>query len=115
MAITQFKLGSEASCTDGVCGVLVRILLDPRARTVTNLMVEPRGRCRARTVGPSSALSMSIGRQGVSCSSGVTLLRSRNSNGLTMWGWNPIWAWASSAWRRHDLSAGSCRGDSPPR
>jgi hypothetical protein len=44
MAITQFKLGTEASCTDGVCGVLVRILLDPRPRKVTNLMVEPRGR-----------------------------------------------------------------------
>ena len=44
MAITQFKLGAEASCTDGVCGVLVRILLDPRPRKVTNLMIEPRGR-----------------------------------------------------------------------
>ena len=64
MAITQFKLGAEASCTDGVCGVLVRILLDPRPRKVT-------------------ALSTSIGRQGVSCGSGVTSLRSKNSNGLT--------------------------------
>src|ERR1700677_504539 len=44
MATSQFILESEASCTDGVCGLLVRALLDPRARKVTNLMVEPAGR-----------------------------------------------------------------------
>ncbi len=44
MATSQFILGSEASCTDGVCGLLVRMLIDPRARRITNLMVEPAGR-----------------------------------------------------------------------
>ena len=35
MGTTQFKLGSEANCTDGVCGVLVRILIDLRERSPT--------------------------------------------------------------------------------
>lgn len=43
-ATVQYILGSEARCTDGVCGVVVRILIDPHARKVTHLMVEPAGR-----------------------------------------------------------------------
>jgi len=44
MGTAQFMLGSEASCTDGACGVVERIVIDPRARKVTHLMVEPAGR-----------------------------------------------------------------------
>ena len=44
MATAQFMLGSEARCTDGPCGVVERIVIDPRARKVTHLMVEPAGR-----------------------------------------------------------------------
>ena len=58
MAIKQFKLGSEASCTDGVGGVLVRILLDPRARKVTNLMVEPAGRVGLGRLVPLSLVDL---------------------------------------------------------
>jgi hypothetical protein len=58
MAIRQFKLGTEASCTDGVCGVLVRILLDPRPRTVTNLMIEPRGRVGLGRLVPLSLVDL---------------------------------------------------------
>jgi hypothetical protein len=58
MGTTQFKLGSEANCTDGVCGVLVRILIDPRARKVTNLMVEPRGRVGLGRLVPLSLVDL---------------------------------------------------------
>jgi hypothetical protein len=58
MAIRQFKLGTEASCTDGVCGVLVRILLDPRPRKVTNLMIEPRGRVGLGRLVPLSLVDL---------------------------------------------------------
>jgi sporulation protein YlmC with PRC-barrel domain len=38
----QFTIGAEVSCTDGVCGKLSRVVVDPVAREVTHLIVEPR-------------------------------------------------------------------------
>jgi sporulation protein YlmC with PRC-barrel domain len=39
---TEFTLGARASCSDGPCGEVTRIILDPATRTVTHLAVEPR-------------------------------------------------------------------------
>jgi hypothetical protein len=38
---TQFTIGVEASCRDGVCGKVIRIVVDPIARAVTDIVVEP--------------------------------------------------------------------------
>jgi len=38
---TEFTIGTEASCTDGVCGEVRRIVIDPDAVSVTHLVVEP--------------------------------------------------------------------------
>ncbi len=38
---SQFTIGAEASCTDGVCGEVTRVVVDPVARAVTHLVVEP--------------------------------------------------------------------------
>ena len=38
---TQFTIGTAASCTDGVCGELSRVVVDPITRTVTHLVIEP--------------------------------------------------------------------------
>jgi sporulation protein YlmC with PRC-barrel domain len=40
----QFTIGSEVACSDGVCGELRRVVVDPVARTLTHLVVEPRHR-----------------------------------------------------------------------
>jgi sporulation protein YlmC with PRC-barrel domain len=40
----QFMIGAEVSCTDGVCGHLTRVVVDPARRTVTDLVVEPEHR-----------------------------------------------------------------------
>ena len=37
-----FTIGAEASCTDGVCGKVSRIVVNPVARVITHLVVEPR-------------------------------------------------------------------------
>ena len=37
----EFTLGARASCTDGFCGVVRRTIVDPDARTVTHLVIEP--------------------------------------------------------------------------
>jgi sporulation protein YlmC with PRC-barrel domain len=41
---TQFRIGADATCTDGVCGELIRVVVDPVARAVTHLVVEPKHR-----------------------------------------------------------------------
>jgi sporulation protein YlmC with PRC-barrel domain len=42
MADTPFTIGAEVSCSDGVCGELTRVVVDPVARAVTHLAVDPR-------------------------------------------------------------------------
>jgi sporulation protein YlmC with PRC-barrel domain len=41
---TQFTIGVDASCTDGVCGEVSRVVIDPVAQAVTHLVVEPKHR-----------------------------------------------------------------------
>lgn len=38
---TQFTIGAEASCTDGPCGHVIRVVINPVAEVVTHLVVEP--------------------------------------------------------------------------
>ncbi len=42
--MTPFTIGSEVSCSDGACGEVSRVIVDPVARVVTHLVVEPRHR-----------------------------------------------------------------------
>src|SRR5258708_34731059 len=38
----QFTIGAGVRCTDGACGTLSRVVVDPVAREVTHLLVQPR-------------------------------------------------------------------------
>ena len=38
---TEFTMGNEVRCTDGECGTLRRVVVDPVARRLTHLVVEP--------------------------------------------------------------------------
>lgn len=40
----QFTIGAGADCTDGSCGEVSRVVVDPIARTVTHLVIEPEHR-----------------------------------------------------------------------
>jgi sporulation protein YlmC with PRC-barrel domain len=40
MAEAEFTIGAEASCSDGFCGKVTRLIVDPAARTVTHLVIE---------------------------------------------------------------------------
>jgi sporulation protein YlmC with PRC-barrel domain len=61
-----YVIGAEVSCTDGVCGHLTRVVVNPARRTVTDLVVEPEHRSGlARLVpvelaGPAGPASDSI-------------------------------------------------------
>ena len=41
---TEFTIGAEASCVDGLCGEVSRIIVDPATDTVTHLVIEPKHR-----------------------------------------------------------------------
>ncbi len=37
----QFAIGAEACCSDGACGELTRVIVDPVAEAVTHLVCTP--------------------------------------------------------------------------
>ncbi len=39
-----FTIGAEATCSDGLCGKVSRLIVDPVALTVTHLVIEPKHR-----------------------------------------------------------------------
>ena len=65
----QFAIGAEVSCADGACGKLSRVVVDPVARVVTHLIVEPhRGHEPARLV-PLDLVDSAAGGIRVNCTS----------------------------------------------
>ena len=44
MADTTFTIGAAATCSDGPCGAVSRVVVDPVARELTHLVVEPEHR-----------------------------------------------------------------------
>jgi hypothetical protein len=42
--MAQYAIGVEVTCIDGVCGDLSRVVIDPVARVLTHLVVEPKHR-----------------------------------------------------------------------
>jgi sporulation protein YlmC with PRC-barrel domain len=39
--VTRFEIGSDVSCSDGRCGRLITLVVNPISRAVTDLVVEP--------------------------------------------------------------------------
>jgi sporulation protein YlmC with PRC-barrel domain len=48
----EYTIGAEVTCSDGTCGELRRVVLDPVARTLTHLVVEPRDVARTGRLVP---------------------------------------------------------------
>jgi hypothetical protein len=48
----EFSIGAEVHCTDGACGRLTRLVVNPIARTLTHLEVEPTHRHGTRRLVP---------------------------------------------------------------
>jgi sporulation protein YlmC with PRC-barrel domain len=64
---TQFIIGSEVACTDGVCGDLRRVVIDPVARAITHLVVEPRHRRDAGHLVPIDLVTSTADEIQLSC------------------------------------------------
>jgi hypothetical protein len=41
---TDFAVGTQASCSDGLCGEVSRVIIDPGTRRLTHLVIEPKHR-----------------------------------------------------------------------
>ena len=49
---TEFAMGAEASCMDGPCGEVTRVIIDPATEKVTHLVIEPKLRFSAGRLVP---------------------------------------------------------------
>jgi sporulation protein YlmC with PRC-barrel domain len=56
---TEFVIGSRVACRDGDCGELRRVVIDPVARAITHLVVEPRHRRRGGRLVPIDRVASS--------------------------------------------------------
>ena len=65
---TPFTIGADASCTDGVCGEVSRVVVDPVARAVTHLVVEPGHRHGPGRLVPLDLVDATAGEIRLRCS-----------------------------------------------
>jgi sporulation protein YlmC with PRC-barrel domain len=64
---TQFTIGAEASCTDGICGEVRQVVVDPLARAVTHLVVEPKHRSGLGRLVPLDLVDATTGEIRLRC------------------------------------------------
>jgi sporulation protein YlmC with PRC-barrel domain len=64
----QFTIGAEASCSDGSCGEVTRVIVDPVAEAVTHLVVEPERRAGIGRLVPLSLIDATAGQVRLRCS-----------------------------------------------
>ncbi len=64
----SFTIGAGASCTDGVCGEVTRMVVNPLTREVTHLVVEPKHRHGAARLVPLDLVDATTGEIRLGCS-----------------------------------------------
>jgi sporulation protein YlmC with PRC-barrel domain len=63
----QFTIGAKASCSDGTCGEVTRVIVDPVAEAVTHLVVEPEHRQGLGRLVPLSLVDATAGQVRLHC------------------------------------------------
>jgi hypothetical protein len=66
-AETQFAIGAKASCSDGSCGEVRRLIIDPAADTVTHLVVQPGHRREGARLVPVDLVEATAGEVRLRC------------------------------------------------
>jgi sporulation protein YlmC with PRC-barrel domain len=64
----SFTIGAHAACEDGPCGTVRQVVIDPLARTVTHLVVEPRHRHAVPRLVPVGIAQSTPGGVNLRCS-----------------------------------------------
>jgi sporulation protein YlmC with PRC-barrel domain len=63
----QFTIGAQATCSDGPCGELRRVIVDPVAESVTHLVIEPAHRRDPGRLVPLGLVDAATGELRLSC------------------------------------------------
>jgi sporulation protein YlmC with PRC-barrel domain len=63
----QFAIGAKASCSDGSCGEVRRLVIDPAADTVTHLVVQPGHRREGARLVPVDLVQATAGEVRLRC------------------------------------------------
>jgi hypothetical protein len=63
----QFMIGARASCTDGHCGEVRRLIIDPATETVTHLVIQPGHRQEAGRLVPVHLVETTEGEIRLRC------------------------------------------------
>ena len=58
---TEFAMGVKASCVDGMCGEVSRMIIDPVTDTVTHLVIEPKHRRETARLVPLDLVETTAG------------------------------------------------------
>lgn len=64
---SQFTIGARASCTDGHCGEVRRLIIDPATETVTHLVIQPGHRQEAGRLVPVHLVETTDGEIRLCC------------------------------------------------
>src|SRR5689334_12574505 len=62
-----FRIGADVSCTDGACGQVSRIIVNPVTRQVTNLAVDPKHRTGPGRLVPVDLIDATTGQIRLRC------------------------------------------------
>ena len=65
----HYAIGADVSCTDGACGTLGRVVVDPVAREVTHLVVQSRHRHEPARLVPLSLIASAGSEVRLTCTS----------------------------------------------
>ena len=66
-AETEFAFGATANCSDGLCGEVSRMILDPATRLVTHLVIEPKHRREPGRLVPLDLVDTTTGEIRLRC------------------------------------------------
>jgi sporulation protein YlmC with PRC-barrel domain len=63
----EFTIGNDVNCSDGACGEVARVVLDPIARAVTHLVVTPKHRRRGGRLVPLALVEVATDEIRIRC------------------------------------------------
>jgi hypothetical protein len=64
---TEFTVGTQASCSDGLCGEVSRVIIDPGTRRLTHLVIEPKHRREPGRLVPIDLVDSTSGEVTLRC------------------------------------------------
>ena len=64
---TEFAMGAKASCVDGLCGEVTRMIFDPATETLTHLVIVPKHLREAGRIVPLNLVDTTVGEIRLRC------------------------------------------------